>query len=94
MARGGFGNQSRRARSLGAGDPRVHRNAQQLLDERISFEPPIEIVQKGKEKRLGLSKAQLVRVLGPNATSEDARNKINELIRSLAAAGYLEDPGG
>jgi hypothetical protein len=94
MAKGGFGNQSRRSLRLGPRDPRGHRDAQQLLDETITFERPLAIVRRGRENRLGLERAQLVALLPASATDEDARLKINELIRSLAAAGLIEDPGG
>lgn len=77
---------SRVSKSLGASDPRSHRNPQAIQDQELIADLPIEIVGG----RLRVRKGRAVTDLPTGASQADVVTKMNQLLSSLRAAGLLE----
>lgn len=80
-----IGSTGRTSRSLGASDPRAHRNPQAVQSSELLFEHPLVV----QNRRLKLVPAK--RVSDSDASTIDEVNtKINQILEALKSAGLME----
>lgn len=71
---------------MGGRDPRGHRNQQGLLIPETLLEHPLFI---NRRQRLAVKPIKKLAPLGDDATIEDLRDKVNELIDALSMGGLM-----
>ena len=79
---------TRRAVSLGDGDPRHRRDPQAATLEDATFEPPVVVDEVSR--RVGLKPCPNVAPVTGSIGAASNRNKINEILAALKEGGIME----